>query len=505
MPARRLLCCFGGSSCSGNSGPAAPWPLQGLSGSGTALDKAIQEDIKLSRKLLQVRLLEEELLPGQLPSSPGVLLCEGGTTSCSGSSYDGVGPKDEALLAEPSKVGGAAGALLMVAGSEDASGRGRDYSSPPALAAGAAPSSAASPAAVAVSASPPAAASTAGLPASTPAPEDLDIPKHLRAKAAFEAEFRFESHQRAGQASTSDASAPEPPGPLLRYAVSKAGGRRQLCRVVRASEARALRQVQLELLHAFEVPRHERLLLLHRVYTRHDTVRLVYDAAGAELFDFLLARQRLPEPACRTVLRHVLQALAALHKCGWVHRGVSAEAVWVAEEAAEQQQHQSAGQQQQHHADGQGGPAPAAAAGGAAPRLEARLGMFGTAIKQPAAGEQLSELVGSPHFVAPEVLRGQYGQPADLWACGVLLCVMLLGRAPFDGASEVEVYTRVLRAAEGGGLPDEVLQGVSEPCRALVRALLAPDSGQRPSAAQALELPFLRCGGRSNGGGDASG
>lgn len=515
MPPRLLLCCFGGSSSS--TGPASPHdpdaaaersassptavadahagPFRGLPGPGIASDKGIQDDGRLSRKVLQVRLLETDeeamlLLPGQLPPTPG-MLCQGGTTSSGSSSEDGAGPKDEAsLLAEPSKGGGA---HLVGSDASSASSRGLDSSPPLAAATSEAPCAASAPLAPStVAASAPAAASVAGLPASTPAPEDLDIPKQLRATTAFEADYRLESHPRcSGHASTSDAAAAETPGPLLRYAISKAGGRRQLCRVVRAGEARAMRQVQLELLHAFEVPRHERLLLLHRAYTRHDTVRLVYEAAGAELFEYLLARQRLPEPACRDVLRHVLQALAALHKCGWVHRGVGAEAVWVAAEEA-------ADQQQQQHAEGQ---PPAGAAGGTAPRLEARLGMFGTAIKQPAtAGEQLSELVGSPHYVAPEVLRGQYGQPADLWACGVLLCVMLLGRAPFDGTSEVEVYTRVLLSAEGGDLPDAVLQGVSEPCRALVRALLAPNPNQRPTAAQALELPFFRC----EGGGTAS-
>src|SRR5262249_8108825 len=78
---------------------------------------------------------------------------------------------------------------------------------------------------------------------------------------------------------------------------------------------------------------------------------------------------------------------------------------------------------------------------------------FGLARQLAAPGEHSAELtltgegtvVGTPGYLAPEVLRGEKAGPAsDLWALGVILFEMTTGRLPFRGGTLIEVATSIL-------------------------------------------------------------
>ena len=67
---------------------------------------------------------------------------------------------------------------------------------------------------------------------------------------------------------------------------------------------------------------------------------------------------------------------------------------------------------------------------------------FGTAafVRQ---NQALTEVVGTPYYMAPEVLWGKYDEKCDVWSCGVILYILLCGAPPFNGHSETEILDKI--------------------------------------------------------------
>lgn len=100
------------------------------------------------------------------------------------------------------------------------------------------------------------------------------------------------------------------------------------------------------------------------------------------------------------------------------------------------------------------------------------------------AGQSLHGLVGSPFYIAPEVLSGDYNEAADVWSAGVILYILLSGMPPFWGKTKSRIFEAV-RLADLR-FPSDPWNHISESAKDLIRKMLCTDPTQRFSAQQVL-------------------
>ncbi|XP_059443764.1 calcium-dependent protein kinase 10-like isoform X1 [Corylus avellana] len=205
------------------------------------------------------------------------------------------------------------------------------------------------------------------------------------------------------------------------------------------------------------LPDHPNVVKLRAAYEDSENVHLVMELCeGGELFDRIVARGHYSERAAAGVARTIAEVVKMCHANGVMHRDLKPENFLFANK-------------KEH--------SPLKA-------IDFGLSVF----FKP--GERFSEIVGSPYYMAPEVLKRNYGQEVDIWSAGVILYILLCGVPPFWAESEQGVALAILR-----GILDfkrEPWPQISESAKSLVRQMLEPDPKKRLTAQQVLDHPWLQ-------------
>ncbi|CAI5949395.1 unnamed protein product [Closterium sp. NIES-65] len=212
----------------------------------------------------------------------------------------------------------------------------------------------------------------------------------------------------------------------------------------------------------------EGLVRLHSVYEDNWGVHLVMDhCSGGDLFDLVdryAESAGMPEQLAAAVVGQLAATLAWMHSVGVVHRDLKPENILLAR--------------------------PFSGDAGSFPNLHLCIADFGLA-RRLAPGEHLTGLVGSPFYLAPEVVKGHlYDHQVDVWSLGIILYTCLSGKLPFHGPNHNAVFAAACRAAPDLVSP-ELWGGVSAEAKDLVRRMLEKEPGRRIRSGEILSHPWF--------------
>ncbi|GBG32144.1 Protein kinase, putative [Hondaea fermentalgiana] len=198
------------------------------------------------------------------------------------------------------------------------------------------------------------------------------------------------------------------------------------------------------------------IINLHDICIDEKRISIIMDLlTGGELFDRIVKRKRYTEKDAAYHFRRIMRALRTLHQNGIVHRDLKPEN-FVFQTPDE--------------------------------NAQIKITDFGLAMIQGQEDIHASSIVGSPGYIAPEVLLNKdYGPACDVWSMGIILYILLVGGPPFHGRDDRELF----RAIRKGKFRYPRNSGISALAKDLVAKMLVVNPKNRISVAGVLNHPWL--------------
>jgi len=183
---------------------------------------------------------------------------------------------------------------------------------------------------------------------------------------------------------------------------------------------------------------------------------------GGELYETILKCQKFNEKKAAYIMKQILSALNYLHSKGIVHRDIKPENILV----------QNDDKKNKNYLD----------------EIHIKIIDFGASnfFKE---NEILTLKVGSPYYIAPEVLNKCYNEKCDIWSAGVVLYVMLTGNFPFVGKTSQKLFESIKTGKYKN--TGKEWEAISKEAKDLIGKMLELDTHKRISASECLKSPFI--------------
>ena len=200
--------------------------------------------------------------------------------------------------------------------------------------------------------------------------------------------------------------------------------------------------------------KHPHIIKLLQCFIDEKSLYLVFEYIdGLDLSDYVTENTKIPEEKVKYILMQICSTIDYLHSIHICHRDIKLDNIMVNPET-----------------------------------FEIKLIDFGFATKF-SDRERLKGKIGTPYYVAPEVLKGTYGKECDMWSIGIMTYYMLVGDPPFNAESDNELFDIIIKYP----VPyyKKHWSGVSNDCTEFVQRLLVKDPEKRMKSQEALKHPWL--------------
>ncbi|XP_062411107.1 calcium/calmodulin-dependent protein kinase type II subunit beta isoform X1 [Sardina pilchardus] len=204
--------------------------------------------------------------------------------------------------------------------------------------------------------------------------------------------------------------------------------------------------------------KHPNIVRLHDSISEEGFHYLLFDlVTGGELFEDIVAREYYSEADASHCIQQILEAVLHCHQMGVVHRDLKPENLLLASKCK---------------------------------NAAVKLADFGLAIEVQGDQQAWFGFAGTPGYLSPEVLRKEaYGKPVDIWACGVILYILLVGYPPFWDEDQHKLYQQIKAGAYD--FPSPEWDTVTPEAKNLINQMLTINPTKRISAQEALKHPWV--------------
>ncbi|XP_067371041.1 calcium/calmodulin-dependent protein kinase type II subunit gamma isoform X33 [Channa argus] len=246
---------------------------------------------------------------------------------------------------------------------------------------------------------------------------------------------------------------------VVRRCIKKSTGQEYAAKIINTKKLSARDHQKLEReARICRLLKHPNIVRLHDSISEEGFHYLVFDlVTGGELFEDIVAREYYSEADASHCINQILESVSHIHQHDIVHRDLKPENLLLASKMK-----------------------------GAA----VKLADFGLAIEVQGEQQAWFGFAGTPGYLSPEVLRKDpYGKPVDIWACGVILYILLVGYPPFWDEDQHKLYQQIKAGAYD--FPSPEWDTVTPEAKNLINQMLTINPAKRITADQALKHPWV--------------